>query len=177
LNVPGLERVKTYRGIHASRSDYGLSSERMVHLIEPHVLRIQPKALFDYGCGRSQASGFLGKLVDCEVFRWDPAIEELAAFPAKLHDVSHAERMVLCTYVLHHVPRESLADVLAFLAELAPAAFLAVPLVASPTISPAGVPLSTIIEPADWWLGQVREHFPTAERTTGRHAREACFAT
>lgn len=174
---PGLGRIATYRAIHASRPDYGLSSERMVHLIAPHVRRIAPRALIDYGCGRSRAALALGEMQDCTVFRWDPAIEALADRPAGLDQVPYEQRMVLCTYVLHHVPENELDDVLAFLRGLAPAAFLAVPLRESPTLAPSGDQLETLVQPAVWWLGRILTHFPAAISVQSRHRDEACFAT
>ena len=77
---------------------YGRSSEDLLNILSPHIIKLNPKSILDYGCGRSSLINYFWNDGKRQLYKYDPAIREYRDLPKKPID------LVICTDVLEHIP-------------------------------------------------------------------------
>jgi hypothetical protein len=85
---------------------YGKSSEDLLELLAPHIIKLNPKSILDYGCGRSGLIHYFWNDGKRTLDKYDPAIREYRNMPDGEFD------LVICTDVMEHIPKDSLRVVL-----------------------------------------------------------------
>jgi len=105
--------------------------------------------VFDYGCGK----GTLNENLDINIKEYDPAITGKEA-PPQPADV------VMCTDVLEHIEPECLNAVFKDLARVVKRhGFFTIATREARKVLPDGRNAHLIIQPPEWWLEQLAEHF------------------
>lgn len=96
-DLPGYnETLEQYQRLHSLA--YGTSAYLHFDRIAKEVLRLNPRSILDFGCGRSDLVGYFWKDGMRRVEKYDPAIPQFKRMPKGRFD------LVLCTDVMEHIP-------------------------------------------------------------------------
>lgn len=141
------------RLLHKQQELYGVIGSRWVGEATRICKEHGYTTVLDYGCGKGT---FKRAAPDwMTVYEYDPAVEgKETPFPAEL---------VVCTDVLEHIEPEYLDSVLANIRELGERALFVISLSRSNKTLPDGRNAHLIIQPKDWWLDRIKEHFEHIE--------------
>lgn len=148
-------KVKYYEEIYATRTDYKRDLAPMYENIRA-FLNFEPKSVLDYGCGRGNLADFFAQHHNSNIRKYDPAIPELSEYPTGHYDLA------VNTDVLEHVPEEEIDGIIANIRTLSRDAFFNVHLSHASEILSNGENAHCTIKPPEWWVQQVRRHFPEA---------------
>lgn len=137
--------------LHATESEWGTSGHTHAEEIE----KLRPMTLLDYGCGKGTLIKELKQIMpDTPMEGYDPFIPEFSTLQVKPYDV------VTCTDVLEHIEPEYLQDVLREISNCTyRVAYLVVALTPARQILPDGRNAHLIVQPVNWWHGQISRHF------------------
>ena len=97
-----------------------------------------------------------------DVTLYDPYVEDYSTPPDGPFD------LVLCTDVMEHIPRADLNSVLEYLATLSDHVLFVISLTFADALLPDGSNAHCTIESADWWLEEIRRHFPSVQTVQTR---------
>ena len=165
------ELIAQYAEVHR-RKLYGRSSEILVGYVQKQLDFLPPvRTILDYGCGRSRAVDWLGRINDAQVFRYDPALPEFAEMPCESVD------LVLCTDVLEHIPEEDIDPLLTRIRGLSQNAYFNISCVDAVEILPNGENAHCTVRQPGWWERRLRRVFPDVRRTRSHDKRCASFVT
>lgn len=140
--------VEQNRQLHAAVPSYGAHGGRLVENVKQLMETQGCETLLDYGCGK----GSLVRAVP-GAQGYDPAVEEFSARPEPAD-------LVTCTDVLEHVEPDMLEDVLNDIVNLTrKVAYILVACRPASKRLPDGRNAHLIIQPPEWWLEQLNEHF------------------
>lgn len=153
-----------YRALHKRRR-YGTTADARLQWVLPHVKKLAPASILDYGCGTSHLGDLLAKEVGAESYRFDPGIPAHAEMPA---EAAEGVDLVICCHVLEHVDPEEVDLILEQLALLSPNVYLEIPTASAKTILPNGENAHSIVKGESWWLEKFQEHFPNAVKVPTR---------
>lgn len=104
-DLPGYSQtVEQYEKLHFGA--YGASAYLYFDQIAKEVLRLEPKSVLDFGCGRSDLVAHFWKDGRRKIAKYDPAIPQWKMLPDGRFDV------VLCTDVMEHIPMADVEQVL-----------------------------------------------------------------
>lgn len=134
--------------LHRTRSTYGASGHRNVHLVRELMQRHDTTDVLDYGCGKATLSAQIG----CR--NYDPCIPRFS-------DEPEPADIVTCLDVLEHVEPACLQAVLEHLQSLTRVALLAV-VATHPDRSknlPDGSNPHRIVQPGHWWVETLGGYF------------------
>ena len=76
---------------------YGASSRMYLEYMAPHIIKMNPKSILDYGCGRSDLVSYFWNDGNRRIERYDPAVHEFQRMPEGTFD------LVICNDVMEHV--------------------------------------------------------------------------
>jgi len=125
------------------------------------------ESVLDYGCGK-------GTLVDAlraegiVAYGYDPAVERFELVPVLGAD------LLVSFDVLEHIEPDHLASTLDHMWGLAPRALLNISLVPAKKLLTDGRNAHLIVEPADWWMGQLEQRYGDGIRLRESH-KEVTF--
>lgn len=142
------------RELHRQRTDYGISSQRHVAMINDLAQQNGFQSVLDYGCGKGRLGAQLSPLYDWRDY--DPAIGGKEAEPGPAD-------FVVCTDVLEHIEPLCLADVLDDLKRVtSKMVFMTVSTRKAKKTLPDGRNAHLIVEPMEWWLPKLTQRFNMA---------------
>src|SRR5688500_9103934 len=94
-----------YASLHASNSEYGAGSSRLLKYVLPLMSSFPCKSVIDYGCGK----GALGRAIEAKTgittYCYDPYVEAFSQRPDQRFD------LLVNTDVLEHIPEDDLDSV------------------------------------------------------------------
>lgn len=144
---PAGKLVSHYKTIHAMNPQYGSGpkDEYEVAWITEALSSHPAASVIDFGCGNSRLAEKL--FPSASVFRYDPAIEDLATAPerGRTFDVG------ICTDVLEHVPESELAALIARFRALAPTWYFTIHTGPAAQLLPDGQNAHCTQHPPEWW--------------------------
>lgn len=114
------DHVAAYREMHDTRH-YGSSAvELHLDTVANLVRRLQPTAILDYGCGRSDLAAHFWKDGERRIARYDPAIGKYKRMPEGAFD------LVLCCDVMEHIPMAYVDQILTDIRNKSPRAIFTI---------------------------------------------------
>lgn len=114
------DHIRLYADMHASRH-YGHSATELHLGAAANIVRaIQPRAILDYGCGRSDLVAHFWRDGERRIARYDPAIPPIRRMPEGGFD------LVLACDVMEHIPMASVDRVLGEIKGKGAAAFFTI---------------------------------------------------
>lgn len=142
--------------LHASREDYGISSQGWVPYVANLLSTEQLPTMLDYGAGKQCLAAGLKNFAGVDIRNYDPAVPDIAADPAPA-------ALVVCTDVLEHIEPVHLNAVLRHLAALTQRKLL-VSISTQPSTKTLedGRNAHLIVKPAEWWRAKLAQHFRIA---------------
>lgn len=161
MTIVNRSYVDQYQDIHAT-GRYGASSTKIKNVVQLCLLEISPTVILDYGCGQSLLYRELNPNGDRKVYRYDPAIPDIADMPIEKAD------LVINTDVMEHIPKQDTDDVLAHIASLSKFVFFNIATCKAKRILPTGENAHCNVKDAEWWNNKVSQHF---ENTTVVYVR------
>lgn len=164
------ELIDEYRKIHAE-TDWGGTSIKNFHHILPHIRRLRPKSVIDYGCGKSPLIDLLDTAGLQHRKRYDPAIEEYSTLDKGPHD------LLINIDVLEHVPEDTLDDVLSEMASICRDALIIVDTKPAKLILADGRNAHVTLHPQAWWKNKLEAHFGPLVSIRARRRGRAAFRT
>ena len=165
---PGL--VAQYAELHRAGA-YGNTSLKRIARIRPLVRELDPASILDYGCGQSSLVDHLALRASTMLYRYDPAIPEIAEIKA-----AHVD-MIVCTDVLEHIPEADLPDVLHHIAALSSHVVFGIDTTPSEQQLPDGSNAHCTVRPAAFWHGLLRGHFDAVVRLHSSRSSKCWFKT
>lgn len=150
------------RLLHKHRADYGIIGARWVKSATDLCKEHGWTTVLDYGCGKGTFARAAPEWM--HVFEYDPAIEG--------KETPIEAELVVCTDVLEHIEPECLDSVLAHIGRMGYAALLVVSLSRSNKWLPDGRNAHLIVEPKEWWIDKLGEHFRTVKEWPKRKLDE-----
>lgn len=162
--------IAQYAAIHKTQI-YGNTSLKKYPFIIPYVRALRPKDVLDYGCGQSHLYKVIEHVTNTNVFRFDPAIEELSVL-----ERSHYG-LLISIDVLEHIPEPELHEVLQTLSSLSENCLIVIDTKIAQTILPNGQNAHATIKPIAWWRTKLREVFPYVKDIDIRDPSRAAFVT
>lgn len=161
------ELIEEYKQIHA-KSDWGGTSVKNLHHIEPHIRRLQPRSIIDYGCGKSPLLDLLESPNLSKRTRYDPAIDTYSVLDRGPHD------LLINVDVLEHVPEESLHEILSEMASISNDVLIIVDTQPAKLILEDGRNAHVTLHDHNWWHKRLEKYFgplvPIRVRRSGRAA-------
>nr|VFJ86056.1 MAG: Methyltransferase domain-containing protein [Candidatus Kentron sp. LFY] len=143
--------IQQYRALH--RGKYGNTSVKLIARLLPHIRELAPASILDYGCGQSTLVNHLDYRQGVALYRYDPAIPDIATLP-----VEHVD-LVVNTDVLEHIPESDIPTVLAHMATIADNAIFSIDTTESEQILPDGSDAHCTVRNRNWWAGILADHF------------------
>lgn len=134
---------------HAQRPDYGTRAYRYADNVLEFARQLNTADILDYGCGK----GTLQKSLPIPIQQYDPFIPEFATPP-------RPAALVCCFDTLEHIEPACLPDVLAHLASLTRMCLFAdIATIPAQKVLPDGRNAHLIVQPGNWWIEQLLQHF------------------
>ena len=161
--------IEQYKTLH--KKSYGNASVKLLARFLPHIRELGPASIMDYGCGQSTLVDFLKYSPSVKVFRYDPAIAEIAAKPVEKVD------LIINTDVLEHIPEEDLNDLLNDIATTAKHAIFSIDMSPSQHLLPDGRNAHITIRQSGWWKDKLSEHFGHVESIRASRPTKCVFKT
>lgn len=136
--------------MHAVKG-YGNGGWRHAKAIAEYAEQLEARSLLDYGCGRGTLRHALWAIPwHGRIAEYEPAIPKKAGMPKKAD-------LVVCTDVLEHVEPDCLMAVLSHLRRLGRrGGYVSIATRPSNKTLPDGRNAHLIVQPAKWWLRQLR---------------------
>lgn len=157
--------IAAYQELHAGRH-YG-SSATELHLatVAKVVTALQPGAILDYGCGRSDLVAHFWLDGGRRIERYDPAIPAWKRMPKGLFD------LVLACDVMEHIPMAAVDKVLGEIRDKAPLAIFTISIKLARAKLPDGSNAHCTLLTHAEWARWIREYFGHVEtlRSTSEH--------
>ena len=139
------EYYELYLKYYKDGKVYGTSSEDLLDLIAPHVIKLNPENILDFGCGRSNLINHFWNDGKRRLFKYDPAIREYRNLMVTKYD------LVICTDVLEHIPTDYLPKFFFNLKELSDKFIISVSLVpARQKLSDGSNAHISLLKKKDW---------------------------
>ena len=73
------------------------------------VMRLKPKTILDYGCGKGGTADYLESKINCRIDRYDPGYAPYSTKPTRTYE------MVYSTDVFEHIEREDVDDTIEYI--------------------------------------------------------------
>nr|VFK56140.1 MAG: Methyltransferase domain-containing protein [Candidatus Kentron sp. TUN]VFK59371.1 MAG: Methyltransferase domain-containing protein [Candidatus Kentron sp. TUN]VFK62330.1 MAG: Methyltransferase domain-containing protein [Candidatus Kentron sp. TUN] len=143
--------IEQYRLLH--RGKYGNTSLKLIARLLPHIRELAPASILDYGCGQSSLIDHLDYRQGVALYRYDPAIPDIATLP-----VEHVD-LIINTDVLEHILESDIPDVLAHIASIADNAIFSIDMTESEQILPNGSNAHCTVKGQEWWERMLADYF------------------
>jgi len=158
-----------YRQLHGSRS-FGTSGDEFRLHVQCLINELNAQTVLNYGCGQTRIHDQLD-LAGGRVFRFDPAIPEVAVLPVTKAD------LVFNTDVLEHIPEAELDSFLAGIAAISEKVFFNIATRPAKAILPNGENAHCTIKSAAEWLAVLQRHFPQTQQIWALPGWSCMFVT
>jgi hypothetical protein len=145
------DAIEQYHKIYVRESRngriYGKSSEDLLDELSPVIIKLNPKSILDYGCGRSSLINYFWRDGERRLFKYDPAVYDYREKP------ENTERfdLCLCTDVLEHIPENYLGVILSDLRKFSTWQIITISLIPARRKLPNGENAHCTIRPVEWW--------------------------
>lgn len=147
------EYLELQRELHSRPRGYGGGGWKHAVAVARLAGSLQARTVLDYGCGEGTLGTALREAGGVLVFDYDPAM------PFSKNEKCAAD-IVVCTDVLEHIEPALLGNVLADIrAHTKRLAYLVIATRPANKFLADGRNAHLIVQPAAWWVEQVREHF------------------
>lgn len=151
------DHVKAYEQIHFERH-YGSSATGLyLTTIANIVMRLSPKSILDYGCGRSDLVAHFWRDGERKIERYDPAIPALREMPDGLFS------LIICCDVLEHIPMAYVDKVLTQIRKKSSRAIFSISIKPSRAKLPDGRNAHVTLLKKSEWLNWIKEYFGSVE--------------
>lgn len=133
---------------------YGKTSEDLVAQVVKYSSELNIQTILDFGCGKSKTVDLVGKHLNCESFRYDPAIPEWANLPIAKVD------LVINTDVLEHLDISEVDLLLDDISTITDNVFFNISTRPAMQSLPNGENAHATVKKKVWWEVKLREYFP-----------------
>ena len=147
--------LAAYSEIHLTDAGYGKTSEELVSQIARYARELSVSSVLDFGCGKSKTVDLIGKLLNCKVYRYDPAIVEYSKLPVSKSD------LVINTDVLEHLDIHEVDYLLSDIAAITQNAYFNISTRPAVKLLSNGENAHATVRSKIWWECKIREYFPT----------------
>lgn len=161
-SLPGYrDTIAQYAEIHSKA--YGITARMYLDMIGEHVMRLDPRSILDFGCGRSDLAAHFWKDGKRRIERYDPAIPDYKEMPEGEFD------LVICCDVMEHIPMASVERVFAEIKAKSGKVIFTISLRPARQKLPDGRNAHVTLLTAKEWKRWVTDYFGVAEQVPTGH--------